>query len=249
MSSPPAGPFSAHVLALVLLMLVPFGSLKAEHRYWVGGNGHWNDRAHWSATDGGAGGAAVPGPGGDAFVFTAAGDVVVVLAREAEVGSLSVEGRRGQVRLEGTGGRLRIAGNVEVKGNVAWSWPGTMELLPRTGIPQLDLHGIPLSGDVVFSGGGTWSMRSDLVLGESGALRIVEGTLVTNGNMLRAGTLHMAGQGAKLMAGSSVVLLAQGFEHGHARAVVDAGSSTLLVAGSRVEWGTAAIAQAEVRHA
>ncbi|RPD39634.1 Calx-beta domain-containing protein [Chitinophaga barathri] len=28
--------------------------------YWVGGGGEWNDKAHWSATSGGAGGACVP---------------------------------------------------------------------------------------------------------------------------------------------------------------------------------------------
>ena len=30
--------------------------------YWVGGSGNWNDRIHWSATSGGAGGYCEPGP-------------------------------------------------------------------------------------------------------------------------------------------------------------------------------------------
>lgn len=245
MSNPPIGRLSAAALATVLFMLVPFGTLKAENRYWVGGEGHWNDRAHWSATPGGNGGAAVPGLGDDVFISTAAGDVAIVLEWQADVRNFSVEGGRGQVRLEGTGGRLRIAGNLAVKGNVAWAWTGTVELTGNEGVSVLDLHGIPIAGNLDFRGGGTWSMRSDLVVGDGATLQIGQGTLVTNGNMLRAGTMRIAAEGAKLMAGSSVVLLAQAFESGQAHGVVDAGSSKLLVGGALVEWGAAAMAQAE----
>src|SRR5690606_32476685 len=42
----------------------------AADRYWVGGSGSWQDNAHWSATDGGPGGASLPTSSDDVY-FTA----------------------------------------------------------------------------------------------------------------------------------------------------------------------------------
>lgn len=236
---------SAPFAACLLVLLVPTGQVEAQTRHWVGGNGQWNDAAHWSAVPNGIGGAGVPHSGDAVFIAASTGNVVITMGAAAEAGKLTVEGNGGQVRLEGGRGRLQVAGTLELKGNVAWAWPGTLEMSAHSGVSELDLHGIPLHGDVRFAGGGTWSMRSDLVIGDEAALMIDNGTLVTNGNMLRAGSLRLGSQGAKLMAGSSVVLLAQSFQPGTARNTVDAGSSKLLVGGSPVEWGPAAIAPAE----
>ncbi|MBS1939969.1 MAG: SprB repeat-containing protein, partial [Bacteroidetes bacterium] len=236
---------SAPVAACLLAMLVPFNPLDAQSRHWVGGNGQWNDAMHWSAVANGNGGAGVPRSGDAVFIAASTGNVVVTMGAAAETGNLTVLGNGGQVRLEGGRGRLQVSGTMEVKGNVAWAWPGTVDLAARSGVAELDLHGIPLGGDLRFTGGGTWSMRSDLVIGDEAALMIDNGTLATNGNMLRAGSLRLGNQGAKLMAGSSVVLLAQSFQPGTARNTVDAGSSKLLVGGAPAEWGPAAIAPAE----
>lgn len=40
--------------------ITPPASIGGTTLYWVGGPGDWNDRTHWSATSGGAGGACVP---------------------------------------------------------------------------------------------------------------------------------------------------------------------------------------------
>ncbi|MBB5438121.1 gliding motility-associated-like protein/uncharacterized repeat protein (TIGR01451 family) [Pedobacter sp. AK017] len=44
-----------------------FTSSTAGARYWVGGDGDWNESAHWSTTSGGAGGACVPTVANDVF--------------------------------------------------------------------------------------------------------------------------------------------------------------------------------------
>jgi hypothetical protein len=42
-------------------------------RYWIGGTGNWNDTAHWSATNGGAGGAVVPTSSDDVYITSFSG--------------------------------------------------------------------------------------------------------------------------------------------------------------------------------
>lgn len=46
-------------------------------RYWVGGNGAWDDTAHWSASSGGASGASVPTSADDVFFDNNSGSATV----------------------------------------------------------------------------------------------------------------------------------------------------------------------------
>jgi gliding motility-associated-like protein len=230
--------------ALLLSGLLLCGAVRAEERHWVGGSGQWNDRAHWSATANGATGVSVPGPEDAVFIEPGAA-LTVQLGKNTELGDLTVLATHGPVTLQGSGGRMRVNGGITLRGSVVWAWPGLVELTAGNGLAELDLHGIPLGGDLRFTGGGTWSMRSDLVLGDRGTVVLDHGTLATNGNMLRAGRLRLADRGAKLMAGSSVVFLAEPVEG--ARHAVDPGTSRLLVGGVQVEWGPLTAAAGEAR--
>jgi len=44
-----------------------FQNLNSNNKYWVGGTGDWNDRAHWSDSPGGPGGACLPKPNDNVF--------------------------------------------------------------------------------------------------------------------------------------------------------------------------------------
>jgi hypothetical protein len=69
-------------------------------------------------------------------------------------------------------------------------------------------------------------------------LELREGTLVLNGAMLKADAVEFPGNKTKkLMAGTSVVLLAQTPDAGEVRDAVDAGTSQLLVGGVPTAWG------------
>lgn len=240
MSTPFAFGAPRPLLALLAGALLGGSALAAGQRHWVGGSGRWNDRSHWSATVNGPGGEAVPRAGDAVFIAAAGSELVVTLENTVEAGNLEVDGGHGGVRLQGGPGRMRLAGGLLLRGSVAWPWGGTLEMTASRGIAEIDARGIPMAGEMRFTGGGTWSMRSDLVLGEGAALELRSGTLVTNGNLLRAGSLQIADRGAKLMAGSSVVWLAGAFHPGIAREAVDPGSSRLVVAGVPAAWGTAA---------
>lgn len=232
---PPRSPI--HAYAFLLCGLLIAGTLRAQQeRYWVGGSGPWSDPAHWALTAGGAGGESVPRNGDAVIIAPAGGEVVVTVNKDVSVGDLLLDGTKASVVLEGSQGRLRISGDMALRGSVAWNHAGTVELVQGKAVGELDLRGIPLGGDLLFTGGGTWSMRSDLVLIDRADVELRSGTLVTNGNMLRAGGLAIADRGAKLMAGSSVVMLAREFDPGSAQGAVDPGSSRLLVGGALEPW-------------
>ncbi|MCL4283220.1 MAG: gliding motility-associated C-terminal domain-containing protein [Flavobacteriales bacterium] len=224
------------ILAVLLLgLLVPALATAQQQRHWVGGSGDWNDRSHWAAVADGPGGASLPRNGDAVYIAPAAGPVSIALGRQVAVGDLHMDGSRAQVALEGVTGGLRVGGDLVLRGSVAWHHAGTVELYPGKPVSYLDLRGIPLGGDLRLTGGGTWSLRSDLVLGEGASVDLLEGTLSTQGSMLRAAGLHIADRGAKLMAGNSVVSLAQAPRT--VAGAVEAGTSRLIVAGALVPWG------------
>lgn len=217
-------------------LLAPALAWAQQQWYWVGGSGAWNDADHWSLVADGPGGAGVPRSGDAVVIAPPSGPVVVTVRKDATMGHLLVDGTRASVAVEGAGTRLRIGGDMEFRGSVAWDHAGPVELT-NAGTAQLHLRGIPLKGDLLLSGGGTWAMQSDLVLDDRADVHLRAGTLDTRGNMLRAGRLEVADRGAGLRAGSSVVMLARAYAPGRNPAAVEAGASRLLVGGSLAEWG------------
>ncbi len=225
------------LLVALLCMQVSFTPARAQdHRFWVGGSGLWSDPAHWSASAGGLGGERAPGPGDAVVIDPGNGRVVVELDNTATIGDLRVDGIRGEVVLQGAQGGLRIGGDLVLRGSIAWNSTFPLELFPGKALCTIDTRGIPMACGIRFTGGGTWALQSDLVLGDQAGIDLAKGTLATNGNMLRAGSLTMAARAASLMAGSSVVWLKEPFVTPHARAV-DPGTSRLLINGVPADWG------------
>ena len=67
---------------LTFLLFAWATTVAAQTRYWVGGDGRWEDVSHWSTTQDGAGGASVPRSDED-VVVAAAADLHIV-GRDAE---------------------------------------------------------------------------------------------------------------------------------------------------------------------
>jgi len=230
------------VLPLFLLaisgLFMSARTMAQDARFWVGGSGDWEDAAHWSLTQEGNGGAGAPDAPDAVRIASVSGDIVVHIDGKAEAGQLHIDGSRGGVTLTGDRGQLDVESDISLKGSVVWSYGGTLELTAHNGVTELDLRGIPISADMHFTGGGTWSMLSDLVLAGDHALELSAGTLVTNGSMLRAGRVLFPGHHSKrLMAGGSVVLLNAALQPGAADGVVDPGTSRLLIGGVLTDWG------------
>ena len=225
-------------------LLLPALMLAQQQRHWVGGSGQWNDPLHWAATAGGPGGAPVPTAGDAVVIAPQDGETVIGVDVDARMGGLLVDGTKGDVVMQGTARRVRVGGDIALRGSVAWDLHATVELVEGAPVSHLDLRGIPLAGDLRLAGG-TWSLRTDLVMRDGGQMELRHGTLVTNGNMLAAGSLAMTGRQARLVANSSVVLLQE--PPVLAAANLDPGSSLLLVAGEPAAWGVAATAPREDR--
>ncbi|MBK9416834.1 MAG: gliding motility-associated C-terminal domain-containing protein [Flavobacteriales bacterium] len=225
-------PRSSLTLALIAWSAV----VMAQTKYWTGGTGAWNDASRWSFTPGGPGGAGVPRVNEDVVVSMAS---VISISGTNWCRSLHVDGRAGQVQVDGPlNAELNIAGEWRMLGEVRWDLQGDVRLIKRQGGVEVELHGIPIHGDVVLDGSGTWSLHSDLVVADHRSLRLREGTLITNGDQLRAGRLLLDGRGAKqIIAGSSVVRLQEVPDPLALREVLDPGTSVLAVGGNVVPWG------------
>ncbi|MCC6838936.1 MAG: gliding motility-associated C-terminal domain-containing protein [Flavobacteriales bacterium] len=226
----------AHVAALLYAMVLYGNAVAQQQRFWVGGSGAWSDPAHWATTANGPGGARLPGKGDAVVIAPANGEVVVRLDGGTTIGDLLVDATRGTVVVEGTTGGLRIGGDFTLRGSVVWTSTSNVELFPGKALCQVDLRGIPMAGNVRLSGAGTWSLLSDMVLGDQAGIELEKGTLVTNGNMVRAGRLLLADRSSRLVAGTSVVVLKEPFPAPYPGSV-EAGTSKLLVNGEPMNWG------------
>jgi gliding motility-associated-like protein len=219
--------------ALLLALLLVAASAVAQTKYWTGGSGAWADGAKWSLTPDGAGGAGVP-RANENVVITSSSPAVITLPAQAWCSDLRVDASASSVRIQGAANaEVHVGGAWQMLGNVRWEHAGTVRLIMRRGGVELDLRGIQLAGRLIFDGSGTWSMISDLVINSNMPVVLKQGTLITNGNLLKAGNLSVEGRGAKrIIAGTSVVMLSTAPDMASLQAIVEPGTSTLSVNGA-----------------
>ena len=232
-------------LLLFLLSLVG-STVLAQTRHWVGGSGSWSDAAHWSAVADGPGGAGVPRASDDVFIAVS-NAVRIDLAHPAACRALRIDATNGTLRIEGPARvGLNIEGAWSMRGDVQWNAQGAVRLGVRRDGVEVDTRGLPIAGDVVFDGSGSWSLISDLRT--TGQVRLRQGTLMANGTQLSADRISVEGNGSKrFLAGSSVVSLNEAPDPNVIRDVVDPASSSLVVNGALVSWGLPAVAMQEDR--
>lgn len=101
-------------------------------RYWVGGDGNWNDTAHWSSTDGPTGNPpqTVPGPG----------DTVILNANA------------GSGTGQGSGALITVNADIDTTSIAMGAFVGTLDLATND-------HNVTLS---TFSGSGSGNRRLDM---------------------------------------------------------------------------------------
>jgi gliding motility-associated-like protein len=222
---------------MALLMAATTLVASARTKYWIGGDGRWDDPMHWADTPGGTGGAGVPRANEEVMIAPSV-SATIVLPEVAWCASLFIDAGHVAVRMLGDRDtELIIAGHWRVAGEVEWASEGTVRLTGRDALAEVDLKGMSIRGDVRLEGERAWSMLSDLVV--RGTLHIKRGTLITNGAMLQARDLDLAGRGAKrLMAGPSLLRFDRMPDMATLRGMVEAGNSMLMVDGELVPWGT-----------
>lgn len=156
----------------------------AQSRYWVGGNGNWEDAAHWSATPGGVGGAGVPRANED-VVINATAPLRIAVNGTATCRALAVDGAAASVRFHGpANAAMDISGAWSSRGDVAWQGAWPVRLTVRREGVEVDLRGASIAGDVILDGNGSWSILSDVNM--DGSLRVRNGTLIVNTARIKA---------------------------------------------------------------
>lgn len=231
---------------LLFLLFVVAADGVAQTRHWVGGDGNWNDAAHWSAVAGGAGGAGVPTENDDVSIGPSS-DLRIEVDHTVRCRALTIDAASNTVRLEGPArNSFEIAGAWSMRGDVQWNMACPVRLITRRDGVEVDTRGITITGDVVFHEGGSWSLTSDLRT--AGDLRLRQGTVVANGTSLSAARFVTEGNGPKrFVAGTSVVLLNEAPDPDRIRDVVHPAASSLVVNGTLTPWNIPMGSQGEDR--
>jgi len=127
-------------------------------RYWVGGNGNWNDTAHWSATDGGGGGVSAPTSADTAYFTTNSGsnkactiNVDAACLGLNHAGTVNI-GQGANILAVGSGGIAWSAGTF-TGGSKALTCAGAFSLTGGTFTCPTSATTFTLSGDFTHSGG------------------------------------------------------------------------------------------------
>ncbi len=224
-------------MALLVLLLLGV-SASAQTKHWIGGSGNWADAAHWSFTPNGPGGAGMPRANED-VVIAPRTNSTITLPAQAWCRDLRIDAANSTVHVRGTvNSELHMAGAWSMAGAVQWDYRGDVRLIVRSGGVELDLRGVPLKGRLVLDGAGTWSMISDLVMAQGLPIVMMQGDLITNGNLLKAEALRFEGRKAKrLFAGNSAVVLNEVPDASALQKTLVPGSSTLVVNGDTRAWG------------
>lgn len=226
-----------NTMALLVLLLLGL-SASAQTKHWIGGSGNWADAAHWSFAPNGPGGAGVPRANEDVVIDPRINSTITLPA-QAWCRDLRINAANSTVHVRGTvNSELHMGGAWSMAGAVQWDYRGDVRLIVRSGGVELDLRGVPLKGRLVLDGAGTWSMISDLVMAQGLPVVMMQGDLITNGNLLKAEALHFEGRKAKrLFAGNSAIVLNEAPEIQALQKVLVPGSSTLVVNGAARSWG------------
>jgi len=170
------------------------------NRYWVGGTGTWDTTAttHWSATSGGASGAAVPTNVDNVF-FDQAGTYSVTMTGGGFCLNITVSA--GAVTFTGTG-IIGIFGSMSLISGTVWNATGEVGF--RSGTSTITTNGTVLPkvtfGDVAA---GTWQLLTALTVGPSStsaATTLTNGTIDLNGKTLTTGTFSSSNTNTRAIA-------------------------------------------------
>ncbi|MEO8069662.1 MAG: SprB repeat-containing protein, partial [Flavobacteriales bacterium] len=229
------GPTPLSTIASAVLLLTATMA-HAQTRYWTGGNGNWENAAHWSLQPNGPGGAGAPGASDDA-VIDPIGNIEVSIPLDAECKNLRVVGDDGTTTVAGlSGSTVSIGGSWWLEGDVQWQHPGSVRLTARSGAHALATGAVVLHSDVIMDGAATWDMTGGLVIADDRSLIMRKGTMRTNDRVMQVGKLCSEGRGAKRLEAGSAIIQAKVFEAASFKAEVDEASPGLLVNGEAQDW-------------
>lgn len=162
------------------------------NRYWVNGNGIWDDvvTTNWSTTPGGAGGASVPTLA-DSVFFDRTGAYNVDIDNIVDCLDLTVSA--GTVLFaQGNGQRINVYGNLSI---ISTTQLGVVGNVIQTRLSATTAKTVTTNGGIIrdlrFDGvGGSWALQDAVTV--TGASTLIAGTLDLNGKTFTATSLTTA---------------------------------------------------------
>ena len=181
-----------------------------DDRYWVGGNGSWDDEAHWAYTSGGPGGACLPRLYNDVFFdaasFTANRQTVTIPEGSWTVNSLDWRGNDDNASLD-SDGTLSIYGSLFLTNRVDWVSSGSIDLFfrgPGTN-KRLRTNGGTDAFNLTFDGaGGEWRLLDSL--STRFTIELLAGRLDTDNQSVSCGEIRHTESGFLDLAASTVYI-------------------------------------------
>lgn len=209
------------------------------NRYWVGNGGNWSDYAnHWSATSGGGPGASLPTSADnvyfDANSFSGTEQMVMV---DVAANCLDMDwtGTTNSPTLAGSS-TINVYGSLTFITAMSITWTDSLVFKATATGKTVNLAGLALLNDVYFDGvGGEWTLQSSLITGGSlKSLYVTHGSLITGGESITlSGSFNFNNSNTKSISlGASVITVGNWWQANSAGTIWDAGTSTIILAGS-----------------
>lgn len=201
----------AIVLGISISQAIPVRAV--SDRYWVGGNGNWSDTAHWSASDGGAGGESVPTSANDARITSnsdnpAGFEFTITLTGSVACRDLNMSLADTSFLIAANSGYwFDIYNDAVLSSNLNGSYSGLGMRFKGTGGGNIITWDSAFwSGNVIFDGvGGGWTLQDAFDC--NGYLQLNNGTLDTNNQSVNAGLIY-GGTGVNAIdLGASVITI------------------------------------------
>lgn len=215
-------------------------------RFWVGGSGSISDTSHWSSTSGGSGGSSLPDSTTDVFFDKNSmlmDEAVVTFNSPLTVKSLDFHTIPGATVLSNSSYEVNVYGHLTLDSNgyLHNNFTDTSSLNLRTSDSvRIISNGNSYSWNkLIFNGpGGIWTNQDDMGVHLDG-IYLANGSWVTSGHTISAGSLNTMSGVKDLSLGNSTVNLSNGLLlHSYAAGLtIDAGTSVLNMGGDWCDGG------------
>ncbi len=180
--------------------------------YWVGGTGSWHDASNWSQMSGGPGGSCIPSGIDDVVFdqnsFSGGADTVTIIAEDAFCNSMRWTNPLGAPVLAMPDPlQINLFGSLQLTPNIELATPGLWRFTSNLSGNTIQTEGRRFE-DVVFAGGGAWSLLDSLISEET--VTLLQGTLDISGQYMKANRINVWGTATWILENALVHVLPGG---------------------------------------
>lgn len=208
-------------------------------RYWVGGTGNTSDTAHWSNSDGGAGGFSAPSATEDVFFTALSSAAAYVVTVDSTLNCRDITfaaPATGNLTLAGSA-TINFYGNFALYAGLVRTYTGALNGSATSGTKTLTSAGVSLASIITAAGVGSTLQLADNLTTTTSLICLTGCALDLNGKTVSCGSFIVANSGtASLIFGAATVVASGNVSIG-ASANVSAASLVSFSAGAAMDFG------------